>query len=86
MMKLFPNNEIQYDEDMDQVIIEEDMTAEEKEQTTDLDGNILLQTIKVPTNLAQLTKRLPKANYKLDNFDKEKNLYGKFKRNDALVL
>jgi hypothetical protein len=29
MMKLFPYNEIQYDEDMDQVITEEDMTAEE---------------------------------------------------------
>jgi hypothetical protein len=33
------------------------------EETSLLSKNDLLNTIKVPQNLAQLTKRLPKANY-----------------------
>ena len=42
------------------------MVYGEKSESGDVGGineNELLNTIKVPQNLAQLTKRLPKANY-----------------------
>lgn len=49
-------------------IIEEEAEqagANDQEQATNKNG--LLQTIRVPANLAQLTKRLPKSNYQMHN-------------------
>ena len=51
--KLFPQEEMEMD---DEVVIEEDEEDEDKKNQ-----NGLLQTIRVPNNLAQLTKRLPRA-------------------------
>lgn len=57
MVKLFPNNEIKW---------EEDRGEDEHEQSPVRDqNNILLNTIKVPHNLSNLTKKLPKANYSM---------------------
>jgi len=56
MAKLFPNNEIQYVSDK---ILEEKSEAD----TEVTKNNSLLNTIYVPQNLSQLTKKLPKSNY-----------------------
>ena len=56
MLKIFPNEQ-QYTE------ANETRTSNFDEETSLLNKNDLLNTIKVPQNLAQLTKRLPKPNY-----------------------
>lgn len=60
MEKLFESNEIEFE---DEVIIEEDTNPNDGEAKAST--NELLNTIKVPNNLAQLTNRLPKANYNI---------------------
>jgi len=57
MSKLFPNETPYYDTN------EQSMYNIEEETDPMLNKNELLNTIKVPQNLAQLTKRLPKSNY-----------------------
>jgi hypothetical protein len=57
MHKLYPNNEKQNNGIYN---------IEEEIDESLMNKNGLLNTIKVPTNLAALTKRLPKANYSLN--------------------
>ena len=56
--KLFPNEPELFGRETDYSLTEEDNTKTGINST-----NELLNTIKVPQNLAQLTKRLPKSNY-----------------------
>ena len=56
MQKLYPGEKIQF----------EPMSNIQEEINEDLlNANGLLNTIKVPTNLSNLTKRLPKSNYNI---------------------
>lgn len=59
LAKLFPNEYTQGQDGSDIFLI-----TEEEDQDL-LNGNGLLHTIKVPTNLSNLTKNLPKANYNI---------------------
>ena len=63
MAKLFPQNELEYE-----WAKEEDSTrATPVDDRNKILHQELLNTIRVPNNLAQLTKRLPKSNYNMSS-------------------
>ena len=73
MQKLYPGEKIQF----------EPMSNIQEEINEDLlNANGLLNTIKVPTNLSNLTKRLPKSNYNI----RAVNTYQPSKRNHLDLL
>ena len=62
MAKLFPNNELEYDSS---IVDESTRAASMADERKNMLHQELLNTIRVPNNLAQLTKRLPKSNYNM---------------------